>query len=234
MDNKNLKINFNDVNAWKLPAAMYFDRGLKKDSIIVCSNFASEMPCCISGIECKSFNGIDAVAGYIKHHLINDNIVYNILKMEYSTTADECDDEIYLMDIQDIWTRNIGTVELLEYVEESHSDRWDEKLAEMKSYVKTLCKTLDKIFESNDENEKKSLLLDTAILFNDFFNDVCRWSFDLSVYFGSAEFVEKYEEHYNIQFWLCEEKEIWDEIKSGRSDDEHMAIVETLIHAMNA
>ena len=234
MDKKNFKINFNDVNAWKMPATMYFDRELKKDSIIVCSNFASEMPCCISGIECNLFNGVDAVAGYIKYHLLYDNVVYSILKMEYSTTANECDDEIYLMDIRDMWNRNIGATELLEYVEKIHSDRWDEKLAEMKSYIETICKILDKIFESNDEKEKKSLLLDTAVLFNDFFNDVCRWSFDLGVYFGIAEFVESYDKYYDIPLWLCEEKEIWEEIKSGKIDDERMTMIETLIHTMNS
>lgn len=155
MDNQKIKIDFNDVNAWKLPAAMYFDSELEKDSIIVYSGFASEMPCLISGGECQVFNSIDAVAGYIKHHLIYDNIAYNILKMEYSTTADELEDEAFLMDIQDIWKQNVGAIGLLEYVEESHPDRWDEKLAELKSYIEAVSNTLDRIFECDDENEKR-------------------------------------------------------------------------------
>lgn len=234
MKNKNLKIDYNDSNAWKLPAAMYFNKELKPDSIIVCVGFASELLCCTSGSECHAFNEIDAVAGYINRHLIYDNITYNILRMEYSTTCDECDDEAFLMDIQDIWNQNVGAVGLLEYVEESHSDRWNKKLAELKSYVETVSKTLDKIFESNDEKEKKNLLLDAIVLFNDFFEDICRWSFDISIYFGVAEFAIKYEECYNIPFWLCNEKNKWDELKSDRCNDEHITMMETLIRSMNA
>lgn len=234
MDNKNVKINFDDVNSWKLPAAMYFNRELKKDSIIACFRFASEAPCCISGVECKVFNSIEAVAGYLKYHILYDNIVYSILKMEYSTTANKCDDDIFLMDIQDIWNRNVGAVELLEYVEESHFDRWDKKLADLKSYVEVTDKTLGKIFESTVENEKKKLLRDMVVLFDDFFRDICRWSFEIQIYFGTAEFVERYEEDYNIPFWLCEEKDIWDEMKSGKFDDECAPMISTLIHSMNA
>ncbi len=234
MENKNFKINFNDENAWKLPAAMYFDRDFKKDSIIVYSGFASKMPCCISGGECKVFNSVDAIAGYIKHHLIYDNIVYNLLKMEYSTTCDECADEAFLMDLQDIWNLNVGATRLLEYVEKSHSERWDKKLTVLKSYVETVCKTIDKIFDSNDEKEKKNILLNAVVLFTDFFGDICRWSFDLSIYFGTAEFIERYEEHYDLPLWLCNEKDIWDEIKSGKFDDEHASLLEALIHSMNA
>lgn len=234
MENKNFKINFNDANAWKLPAAMYFDSELKKDSIVVDSGFASEMPCCISGGECKVFNSIDAVAGYIKHHLIYDNIVYNVLKMEYSTTHDECADEAFLMDLQGIWNLNVGATGLLEYVEKSHSERWDKKLTVLKSYVETVCKTIDKIFDSNDEKEKKNILLDVVMLFNDFFEEICRWSFDISIYFGSAELVDTYEKYYSLPLWVCDKKDIWDEIKSGRFDDEHTSLLEALIRSMNA
>ncbi len=234
MENKNFKINFNDTNAWKLPAAMYFDNELKKDSIIVYSGFASGMPCCISGGECKVFNRIEAIAGYIKHHLLYDNIVYNILKMEYSTTHDECADEAFLMELQYIWNLNVGATRMLEYVEQSYSDRWDKKLAELKSYVETVCKTLDKIFESNDEKEKENILFDAVLLFNDFFDEICRWSFDLSIYFGTAEFIERYEKHYNIPLWICDEVDTWNEIKSGKFDDEHASMLEALIRSMNA
>ena len=233
---KNLRetVRFNDINAWKLPAAMYFDRELKKDSIIVYSGFASGMPCCISGGECKVFNSIDAVAGYIKHHLIYDNIVYNLLKMEYSTTQDECADEAFLMELQYIWNLNVGATKLLEYVEQSHPDRWDKKLTELKTYVETACKTLDKIFECNDEKEKKNILLDAVVLFNDFFDEMCRWSFDLSIYFGTAEFIERYEKHYDIPLWLCDKVDAWNEIKSGKFDNEHAGVLEALIRSMNA
>lgn len=234
MDNKNLKINFNDVNAWKLPAAMYFDRELKNNSIIACFRFASEAPCSISGVECKVFNSIDAVAGYIKHRLLYDNIVYSILKMEYSTTANKCDDDIFLMDIQDVWNQNVDVISLLEYVEQSYPDRWDKKLAELKCYVGAIGKALGEIFKSDDDNDKKKLLRDTIVLFNDFFGDICRWSFEIQIYFGTAEFVEKYEEDYNIPLWLCEEKDVWDEMKSGKFDDECAPMIEALIHAMNA
>lgn len=234
MENLRETVRFDDINAWKLPAAMYFGRELNKDSIIIYSGFASGMPCLISGGECKVFNRIDAIAGYIKHHLIYNNIVYNILKMEYSTTHDECADEAFLMDIQDIWNRNVGSKSLLEYVETSHSDRWDKKLFELKSYVETVCKTLDKIFESNDEKEKENILLDATVLFNDFFDGICRWSFDLSIYFGTAEFIERYEKHYNIPLWLCDKVDTWNEIKSGKFDDEHASLLEALIRSMNA
>ena len=68
----------------------------------------------------------------------------------------------------------------------------------------------------------------------DFFEDICRWSFDISIYFGIAEFATKYEECYNIPFWLCNEKNKWDELKSDRCDDEHITMMETLIRSMNA
>ena len=233
---KNLRetVRFNDINAWKLPAAMYFDRDLKTDSIIAYSGFSSGMPCCISGGECKMFNSIDAVAGYIKHHLIYDNIVYNLLKMEYSTTQDECADEACLLELQNIWNWNVGATKLLEYVEQSYPDRWDKKLTELKTYVETVCKTLDKIFECNDEKEKKNILLDAVVLFTDFFGEICRWSFDLSVYFGTAEFIERYEEHYDIPLWLCDKVDIWNEIKSGKLDDEHASLLEAFIRSINA
>jgi len=234
LDNKKIKIDFNDVNAWKLPAAMYFGSELKKDSIIVYSGFTSEMPCCISGGECKVFNSIDAVAGYIKHHLLYDNIAYNILKMEYSTTADECEDEAFLMDIQDIWNQNVGAIGLLEYVEESHPDRWDENLAELKSYVEAVSNTLDRIFECNDENEKKIILVSAGVIFNDLFADTCRWSFDLFIYFGTAEFAERYEDRYNIPSLFRGGEKLWEAIKSGQLDDEHTALLNFLVQSMNA
>ena len=234
MENKDFKINFNDENAWKLPAAVYFDRELKKDSIIAYSGFASGMPCCISGGECKVFNSVDAVAGYIKHHLIYDNIVYNLLKMEYSTTHDECADEAFLMDIQDVWNRNIGSIGLLEYVETSHSDRWDENLTELKGCVEAVSNALDRIFECDDEMGKKIILVSAGVIFNDLLADTCRWSFDLSVYFGTAEFIERYEERYDIPLWICGEVDTWNEIKSGKFDDEHASLLKTLIRSMNA
>lgn len=233
---KNLRetVRFDDINAWKLPAAMYFDRELKKDSIIVYSGFASEMPCCISGGECKVFNSVDAVAGYIKHHLIYDNIVYNLLKMEYSTTHDECADEAFLMDIQDIWNRNVGSIGLLEYVETSHSDRWDENLTELKGCIEAVSNTLDRIFGCDGKMEKKIILVSAGVIFNDLLADICRWSFDLSIYFGTAEFIERYEEYYDIPLWLYNEKDIWDEIKSGKFGDEHASLLEAFIRSMNA
>lgn len=231
---KNQKINFNDINAWKLPAAIYFGGELKKDSIIVHSTFASDMPCSISGGECDVFNSIDAVAGYIKHYLLYDNIVYNLLRMEYSTSSDEIDDEAFMMDIEDIWNGNVGAIGLLEYVEESHPDRWDDKLAELKGFVEDVIKTLDRIFECNDENEKKIILVSAGVIFNDLFADVCRWSFDLSLYFGTADFAERYEDKYNIPGLFKDGEKLWEDIKSGKLEDEHTALLNFLVQSLNA
>ena len=90
-----------------------------------------------------------------------------------------------------------------------------------------------RIFECNDENEKKIILVSVGVIFNDLFADTCRWSFDLFLYFGTAEFAERYEDSYNIPSLFRGGEKLWEEIKSGQLDDEHTALLNFLVQSMN-